>query len=233
MEFAIKYHNHSGFSIKVDDYFFMFDYFKGDLPVTTIKRAKNAFIFVSHGHKDHFDKKIFSLREHNSDITYILSKDISVSEEVVYVLPNQKLRMKEITIETFDSTDEGVCFLITYRGMKIFHAGDMNLWSWRNDSENYEIIKAEKDYYKVLNAILRSTQKIDIAFFPVDPRMKNYYEEGAVKFIESFNVTHFFPMHMCGKYKAANALDKYNFRNTIIYKVNDKNKEFKICIGEN
>ena len=232
MEFAVKYLDHRGFTVEADDYFFMFDYYKGDLPIESIKKAKYPFVFVSHSHKDHFNKNIFSLREYNENITFIVSKNCEVNEEVAYVLPNQKLLKRDITIETFASTDEGVCFLITYKKIKIFHAGDLNLWSWRADSEDYEIVNAEKDFYKIVNSILRSVQKIDIAFFPVDPRMKKNYEEGAVKFIEAFNVTHFFPMHMWGKYKAADVLDKYNFKNTIIYKINDKNKEFKILTGE-
>ena len=231
MEFAITYHEHSGFSIKVNDIFFLFDYQKGTLPIEDIEKAKFPFVFVSHSHKDHYNKSIFSLRENNKNITYILSKDIQINEEVVYVLPNQKLTIKGVTIETFDSTDEGVCFLITYKGKKIFHAGDLNLWSWREDSTEEEINLASKNYFKVINAILRSTHKIDIAFFPVDPRMKKYYEEGAVKFLEAFDVLHFFPMHMWGKYRASNVLDKYDFKNTIIYKINNDNKEFKIYIG--
>ena len=232
MEFTVKYHEHSGFSIRVNDIFLMFDYYKGDLPIKDVKSANSAFVFVSHGHADHFNKNIFSLREHNKNITYVLSKEIPVNEEVVYVLPNQKLRIRGLLVETFDSTDEGVCYLITYKGIKIFHAGDLNLWSWRKDSEDFEIAKAAKDYYRVLNAMLRVTPDIDIAFFPVDPRMREYYEEGAVKFLEAFKVQHFFPMHMWGKYRAANILNNYDFKDTIFYKVNDNNKEFKIYIGD-
>lgn len=232
MEFAIKYHQHSGFSITVNDIFFMFDYYKGDLPLEDVKRAKKAFVFVSHDHRDHYNKEIFALKEHNENITYIFSKGIEVNEEVVYMLPNQKLHIRGITVETFDSTDEGVCYLITCDGKKIFHAGDLNLWSWRKESTDEEILQAEKDYYRIINTILRSTTNIDIAFFPVDPRMNEYYEEGAIKFLEAFDVLHFFPMHMCGKYKAANILDKYDFKNTIFYKINNNNKYFKIYIGE-
>lgn len=232
MEFAIKYHEHSGFSIKVNDIFFMFDYYKGDLPINDIRSAKKAFIFVSHSHQDHYNTEIFNLREHNENITYIFPKGMSVNEEVVYMLPNQKLHIRGITVEAFDSTDEGVCYLATYNDAKLFHAGDLNLWSWRNDSTADEILKAEKDYYRIINTMLRSTTDIDIAFFPVDPRMKEYYEEGAVKFLEAFNVLHFFPMHMCKKYQAANILDEYEFKNTIFYKINSDNKDFKIYIGK-
>ena len=232
MEFTVKYHEHSGFSIKVDDIFFMFDYYRGILPIRDIEKAHTVYIFVSHQHQDHYNKEIYSLKNYNENIIYILPKDISANEEVVYVLPNQKLRVKGITVETYDSTDEGVCYLITYKGKTIFHAGDLNLWSWRKDSTDAEINKASKDYYKIINTMLRVHQKIDIAFFPVDSRMREYYEEGAVKFLESFKVLHFFPMHMWGKYKSANILDEYGFDNTIIYKVNDDNKEFKIFIGD-
>jgi len=233
MEFVIKYHEHSGFSIKVNDIFFMFDYYKGDLPIDDISGAKKAFVFVSHSHKDHYNKEIFTLKKHNKNTTYILAKGIDANEEVVYMMPNQKLHIRGITVEAFNSTDEGVCYLVTYNGVKIFHAGDLNLWSWRKDSEEHEILQAEKDYYRILNTMLRSTTDIDIAFFPIDPRMREYYEEGAVKFLEAFDVLHFFPMHMCGKYRAADILDTYDFKNTVFYKVNSNNKNFKVYIGDN
>lgn len=232
MEFTIKYHGHSGFSICVDDYFFMFDYFKGHLPYEDVQNAKNALVFVSHRHKDHFNKKIFSLQNYNKNITYIMDKGIKTEKNVAFMLPNQKLRIKDVLVQTFESTDTGLSFLIEYKGVTIFHAGDLNLWSWRENSTQQEIDLASKNYYKILNAIMRTVQKIDIAFFPVDPRMNDFYEEGAVKFLEVFDIIHFFPMHMWGKYKAANILEKHPNKSTIIYKVNNKNKKFKIYIGD-
>ncbi|MBN2879342.1 MAG: MBL fold metallo-hydrolase [Clostridia bacterium] len=232
MEFAVKYHFHSGFSIEFDNYFMLFDFYKGTLPAAETEKAEKPFVFVSHGHADHYNESVLSLKNNNPDTVYIMPKDLAVSEEVIYMLPDQKLNIKGILIETFDSTDEGLCYLITYKGVKIFHAGDLNLWSWRNDSKPREIVESEKSFYRIVNKILRTTDKIDIAFFPVDHRMVDFYEEGAVRMLRSFEITHFFPMHMWKKYSAADILDKYNFKNTVIYKINDKNKNFKIHIQE-
>ena len=57
----VTYLSHSGFLVEKDDACFLFDYYKGGIP--DIDREKQLFVFVSHGHYDHYKKEIFRLAE--------------------------------------------------------------------------------------------------------------------------------------------------------------------------
>ena len=57
----ITYISHSGFSVELDHYVFLFDYYKGEIPKFDPK--KTIVVFASHVHHDHFVKEIFDLRE--------------------------------------------------------------------------------------------------------------------------------------------------------------------------
>lgn len=230
MELNIKYLGHSGFGIAMDDYYLMFDYHTGGIPYECIKNAKYPIIFASHAHADHYSKKIFSAIEYNENTQFVLSDDIKTSKKAKLVKPNDNINIRRVNIQTFDSSDQGVCFLLQYNGIKIFHAGDLNLWSWRNENSHKEIEAASIKYYRIVNEIMRVTQDIDVAFFPVDPRMKTRYEEGAAKFLEVFNVGHFFPMHMWGNYRSAKVLKKYDTGKAIIHKVSRRSRQFHINI---
>ena len=45
-----------------------------------IKDMKNIFVFSSHSHADHFNPKILNWEDYNSNIQYILSKDIRIDK---------------------------------------------------------------------------------------------------------------------------------------------------------
>lgn len=57
----ITYIAHSGFSVELEKQVLLFDYFTGELPVWD--KQKIILVFASHRHQDHFNRKIFSLRE--------------------------------------------------------------------------------------------------------------------------------------------------------------------------
>ena len=48
----ITYINHSGFLIETRDCYYIFDYYKGELP--HLDKEKKVIVFCSHFHKDHF-----------------------------------------------------------------------------------------------------------------------------------------------------------------------------------
>ena len=49
----ITYINHSGFLIETKDCYYIFDYYKGELPL--LDKKKEVIVFCSHFHKDHFN----------------------------------------------------------------------------------------------------------------------------------------------------------------------------------
>ena len=112
----VTYLGHSGFLVELEDTYFLFDYYKGSLP--KMDTEKKILVFVSHAHYDHYRKEIFTLRDSFSRIRFVLSSDIFVreAEDVVSMKPNEETVVFGCRIRTLRSTDEGVAFLVHYRG---------------------------------------------------------------------------------------------------------------------
>ena len=100
-------------------------------------------------------------------------------------------------MNAYGSTDEGVSFYVDFAGITLFHAGDLNLWHWRDESSVTEIESAERAFYDCVAPIPK--QKIDVAFFPVDPRQGSMYDAGAGYFIMTVKPRFFIPMHFQGR----------------------------------
>lgn len=190
----IDYLYHSGFIVETDKSLLIFDYYQG-MAVNLVKESpKKIFVFCSHSHSDHFNPVIFEWQKERSDIQYILSHDISVPqtiENINYLLPYEKLEIGGLTIKAYNSTDIGVSFLVQDQGIRFFHAGDLNWWYW-NDTQ-VGMAKAEKDFKDEVQRI--KGEDIDIAFFPIDPRLEQNYSAGAEYFIQEIAPRIFIPMH--------------------------------------
>jgi hypothetical protein len=99
----------------------------------------------------------------------------------------------ELSVTAFDSTYLGVSFLADFCGIRIFHAGDLNFWHWREESTMQEIEEADAEFRKAVQPLSRET--VDVAFFPVDPRQGTMYEAGANYFILTVKPRILIPMH--------------------------------------
>ena len=231
MQINVKYIGHSGFSIALENHYLLFDYFHGEFPGAELSGFKYADVFSSHSHSDHFNKKIFTLSGKNPGARFFLSDDIkAVNESAVYMKPGDICRKADIEVFSFGSTDLGVSFAIMCEGITIFHAGDLNLWSWKKESTKDEIDEASDMFDKEIKKIAAQFEDFDIAFFPVDPRMQVDYGEGAEIFLAKFNVTHFFPMHFGVRYKAAKDFQKKYEGDTIIHAPDSAGQIFQIDI---
>jgi len=198
----VHYFLHSGFSIETADCILIFDFYKEVLRnnenSTNLKqllsKEKPVYIFVSHSHPDHFNKKIFTWEGNN--IKYIISDDIKLKESnptYTFVKKNDLLTLDDLTIKVFGSTDAGVSFLVSIDDFNIFHAGDLNWWHWKEDSDE-DNLNAEK-WFKEEIALIKG-EKIDLAFFPVDTRLEENFYLGGKYFIENMNPKYFIPMHI-------------------------------------
>lgn len=205
----ITYIGHSGFLIEWETCCWLFDYYKGEIPAMDPK--KKIFVFASHVHRDHFNPDIFRLKEKYPDILYVLSSDIDPAGEkgrrsavteglrakIISVLPSAEYELKDakggkILLKTLQSTDCGVAFLLRYKGKTVYHAGDLNLWVWAEESKEYnkhmtEMFQREMD-------TLRDVP-IDIAFAPLDPRLEEFYSLGVEILLRTAKVRYLFPMH--------------------------------------
>ncbi len=186
----VEYIYHSGFTVETDRCFLIFDYFKGCLTI----KDKPTVVFASHHHSDHFNPKIFGWQKDHPQIYYVLGHDIEAERQKnrFFMAPCQKMTIGDIEIKTFGSTDEGVSFLVQAEGKYIFHAGDLNWWHWSCDSSEDQL-KAEADFKGEISKI--DKVPIDLAFFPVDPRLGDQYDWGGKHFIEKLKPRFFFPCH--------------------------------------
>ena len=82
----ITYINHSGFLVEVKDCYYIFDYYKGELP--PLDKNKEVIVFCSHFHEDHFNPQIFEILD-DMGIRYraVLAKDIRKRKQ----LPDMKI----------------------------------------------------------------------------------------------------------------------------------------------
>ncbi len=201
-QLKVTYHYNSGFSIRVGGKLLVFDYWEGEnkrlpevgrLTRQILSAHEQIYVFVSHAHPDHFSPMIYEWRE-GLPVTYIVSSDMPVGTRGKRIAPLESLELdRDVSVKAFDSTDLGVSFLVKAYGMNLFHAGDLNLWHWRQESSLREIEAAENAFYEAC-APLRG-EKIDLAMFPVDPRQGMMYDAGANHFILSQKPRVFLPMH--------------------------------------
>lgn len=206
----ITYYHHSGFTVAVKDTLLVFDYWRGEhgeidenvqLTDRDFAGFKRVLVFVTHDHEDHFDEVIYTWDYQHLPISYIVSDDLPIGKRGKRVKNGDVFRAGDVEISVFSSTDKGVSFYVTVDGLHIFHAGDLNLWHWREESTLREIAQAERDFYQAMAPIERLP--IDVAMFPVDPRMGGLYEAGANYFVMAAKPRIMIPMHWQGKSEVA------------------------------
>jgi L-ascorbate metabolism protein UlaG (beta-lactamase superfamily) len=177
------YWRHSGFSVETENATLLFDYIGGGF----VRGEKPVIAFVSHDHSDHLMPGIEKLGDHL----------------VRGMTEGQQTDILGAHVRACGSTDEGVSFLVRADGMNIFHAGDLNFWHWKDESTPEEIAAARRDFMRVIEDIKGAS--IDLAFFPVDPRMGADYDEGARIFMAEIKPRVMIPMHWWENAAAARA----------------------------
>lgn len=200
--FTVTHYYHSGFSVACRDTLLVFDYWRGEedelapslqLTEESLSAFRQVFVFISHAHPDHLDPVVYSWKDHPG-ISYIVSSDMPVGNRGRRMAPGDSLTLSdELTVTAFDSTDLGVSFLAEFRGLNVFHAGDLNFWHWREESTMMEIEEADAEFRKALKPL--GDYRVDLAFFPLDPRQGSMFEAGANYFIFSIKPRILIPMH--------------------------------------
>ena len=210
----ITYIGHSGFLLETEAACLLFDYYQGEIP--SVNKDKPLVVFVSHGHADHYNPAIFELVYQHPSVQFILPKGtqikkyvleyeewgINLSEHLMLVKKNETYEITlsnetNLRITTLRSTDLGVAYILDYKGKTYYHAGDLNLWLWAEESEEYNQNMTRK-YFTQLEKL--RGKEIDIAFVPLDSRQGQHAFAGLESFLEYTNTKHVFPMHMWEKY---------------------------------
>ena len=149
--------------------------------------------------------------EEYPEIKYIFSNQIRISpnflkrhgiqpqvrEKVQFVSADNNYKVDDIEITTLRSTDAGVAFYINTNGVSIFHAGDLNDWEWEGagDLINGRMRRSFRHEIKKI-----SDKPLNIAFFPLDPRLGEHEFDGIDFFVKNTNAEYVFPMHMWQDY---------------------------------
>ena len=174
------------------------------------RQQKKIYVFASHSHYDHFNKKIFGWSEQYPDVRYILSADIAgkeqsekQSEQTAYVTANKKYDFDGIKVQTLHSTDEGVAFIVYMEDKVIYHAGDLNWWHWEEEDDAYNRMM-RGDYQKEIETL--AGEKIDLAFVVLDPRQEEQFYWGFDWYMWHTDTKIVFPMHMWKQYEVQDRL---------------------------
>ncbi len=212
--------HHSCFVAEVEEKVFIFDWFEGSrvngyhfegvlpeyVPETPI------YVFASHKHQDHFDMDVLRLAEKYENIHFILSKDCkmspnylkkhgidpSVREKITYVTIRAKYQIEGgVQVETLRSTDAGVAFFVQVNGVNLFHAGDLNDWSFEG-ADDLTCWKMRREFQAEIKRL--KNKEIHIAFIPMDSRLGKNQWNAIDFFLEQTKAQWVFPMHMWQDY---------------------------------
>lgn len=196
----VTYIFHSGFCVETKDSYYIFDYYKGELPA--LDRKKPVYVFASHFHQDHYNPEIFELLKKQGflpgDMKAVLAADIRKKQypkeiEVLRVSGNKTYSLQDGTVvETLHSTDSGVAYLLTAKDCVIYHAGDLHDWRWEEESEELNHDMTAR-YRREIDGI--AGRKVDVAFLPLDVRQEKDYAEGMLYFLEKVRTRCVYPMH--------------------------------------
>ena len=167
----ITYINHSGFLVETENCYYVFDYYKGEMP--RLDKSKEVVVFCSHFHQDHFNPKIFEILD-----------DMGMNYQAVLA--------KDISKKKYPATYSGVAFIVKTSEGIIYHAGDLNDWHWEGETEAdnrhmTSMYRAEIDKIKGAH--------FDAAFVPLDPRQEEHYADGMLYFLKHVDCNAVFPMH--------------------------------------
>ena len=207
----LKYIYHSGFLLEFERAYMLFDYYKGDIP--SLDKKKKLYVFVSHSHPDHFNEDIFDIFRDHKDVEYILSNDVVPKKQEdadrSYSLePNKEYYFNELGVETYLSTDQGLAFMVSYNGKTIYHAGDLNWWTWVGFETEEEYDNLTRNFKNEIDKM--GARLIDIAMVPLDPRQGDRFDWGMKYFIEKTRPRHLVPMHCWNKFEV---IDRFRSRN--------------------
>ena len=188
----LKYIYHSGFLLEFERAYMLFDYYKGDIP--SLDKKKKLYVFVSHSHPDHFND-VVPKKQEDADRSYSLE-------------PNKEYYFNELGVETYLSTDQGLAFMVSYNGKTIYHAGDLNWWTWVGFETEEEYDNLTRNFKNEIDKM--GARLIDIAMVPLDPRQGDRFDWGMKYFIEKTRPRHLVPMHCWNKFEV---IDKFRSRN--------------------
>ena len=206
MRMDVTYLGESGFLLSMEEEALLFDPGEGEEETHILPEAgalsafKRLTVLVTRPGLGHLSP---ALRERCPEGTvFVLSHDLPEEEEGIRLSPGESWDNNGLSVTACPSTDAGVAFWCGWNGVRLFHAGGLNLWHWREISTIPQIETAERAFNDCLSEIPREPG-IDLAFFPLDPRQGRMYDAGASAFVMTFKPRLLIPMQFQGREDAA------------------------------
>ncbi len=210
---AVTFFYQSSFTVAVNKTLLVFSYWETGnpaLPETCRLNEKdfqgfnNIVVFIPRNAREHNDPVVYTWKK-SFPITYIVSSDaggdVPAADNVRVVAEGDKFSVANVQVGVHGTTDAGVSFMARADSVRVFHAGDLNLWHWREENTLREITRAEEDFYGAVDRLPK--EAVDICMFPVDPNLGGFYDAGANHFIMKMKPTFFFPMHWASRAEIA------------------------------
>ena len=205
MRMDVEYLGESGFMVSSGEEALLFDPGAGEEEAHILPEAdalaafRKLTVFVTRPGEAHLSPELRGRCP--AGTAFVLSSDLPEEEEGTRMAAGDSLEVNGVKITACPSTDAGIAFLCEWLGARVFHAGGLNLWHWRDISTIPEIEAAEQAFNDCLSAIPNET--IDLAFFPLDPRQGRMYDAGAGAFVMTVKPRVLIPMQFRGRQDAA------------------------------
>jgi ankyrin repeat protein len=135
-EADVLYLGNAGWAVKTSNRLMIFDYTESARPADESSwlnghilpeeiKGQDVYVFVTHGHADHFTPAIYEWNKPTKNIEYIFGfKPDAIPDYVQTMNPREEKIVDGMTIRTIASTDTGVGFLVRVDGLVILHTGD-------------------------------------------------------------------------------------------------------------
>lgn len=215
----IIYIYHNCFIIDLGSKKLLFDYPKilneeaVNFVINTIKN-NDLIVFISHSHNDHFTEEVIELRKFVKSFICITSYDVIEAsnrmKNLCYeVKDGDSLKIDNIIVDVYGSSDIGVSFLLKISSIKVYYAGDNA--NWKREQLPPELNeKIEKTFKKVISEIKNKEGSVDIAFLVFCEICEDY---GGISYIvRELKPQLLVPMHLSGNTKIFETYKKY-FKN--------------------
>lgn len=180
----IRHIYHSSYEIITDQHQLIFDYFRGDLK---LEENKIKIFFVSHSHADHYHPRVHDM----ADAVVLWDGIPYRDDKTIAMKPEEQKELHGLKIRTSGSTDEGLSFEIEVEGKRLIHAGDLNNWVWPEDTAE-ERAQMNEDFLYNLSLFKKEP---DVLMFPVDYRLKDFYDLGVNQAVAILKPKLLFPLH--------------------------------------
>lgn len=212
----ITYVYHSCAAIEFKDFSVIIDYYKDAFEEDTgwvhdylLKKETPLYVLCTHSHQDHLNMEVLTWDKEKPNITYIFSNEIKETladeqledEKIHYLKKLESYQDDTISVKAFGSTDAGGSFYIEHKEAKIFHAGDLNNWHWNEEVSKEEALLFENHYICELELLSEEVKEVDVAMFPLDPRLGKDFMRGGKQFIMKVKTANFLPLHFGDNYE--------------------------------